>query len=174
MIPFKNWLQNNNPSTLTRWACVNNCQQDRHWQICWKQVSSCGGNLRRSGNLLPDFIGWERSWQLWGCSTSRSNWCLHRHSNPWQLFTEGSINFDPCWRKVIRLGCADLPLFWSIMFCAVDHWPFLQIMIIIQKKLMLPFSFSYQGSLVGDPNTVKLTSSDPYGTDGCITFDKDP
>ena len=53
-----------------------------------------------------------------------------------------SVYFDPWWRKVTRLGCSDLPLFWSIMFCAVDHWPFLQIMIIIKKKLMLPFSFS--------------------------------
>ena len=39
---------------------------------------------------------------------------------------------------------------------------------------MFSFSFSYQGSLVGDPKTVKLTTSDPYGTDGCITFNKDP
>merc|ERR1712113_521363 len=29
-------------------------------------------------------------------------------------------------------------------------------------------SCSQKGSLVGDPNTVKLTSSDPYGTDGCM------
>ena len=37
-----------------------------------------------------------------------------------------SVYFDPWWRKVISLGCADLRLFWSIMFCAINHWPFLQ------------------------------------------------
>ena len=40
------------------WACVNNCYQDGHRKTCWKQCSRCGGNLRQSGHLLSDFIGW--------------------------------------------------------------------------------------------------------------------
>ena len=72
--------------TVIRCACDINCHQDRRWWIFCERLSSCDGDLRCSGKLLPHL--WSgQPWHNW--SAEEPNWCVYQQNSPWQLCSGG-------------------------------------------------------------------------------------